>query len=148
MNKYFIWIILLFTNLNIVNAQNNKPKAEVRIVVYNIKNTNGNIKGGLFSSKEDYENKKSTAFKRNRVNIDKDKATLIFTDVPYGDYTAKIFHDENNDVKVNTNWIGIPSEGFGISNNAIGTFGPQSYDKAKFTVDKPLITLYVKLKYY
>ena len=73
---------------------------------------------------------------------------MTFKDIPYGDYTIKVFHDENDDIKMNTNWIGIPTEGVGISNNAIGTFGLQSYDKAKFTLKSPAMNQFIQLKYY
>jgi hypothetical protein len=37
-------------------------------------------------------------------------------------------------VLMDMNWIGIPREGFGFSNNAIGKFGTSSFDKMIFEI--------------
>ena len=44
------------------------------------------------------------------------------------------YHDENGNGKLDTNFLGIPSEGVAASNDAKGTMGPPSYEKAKFAV--------------
>ncbi|MBK7290922.1 MAG: DUF2141 domain-containing protein [Chitinophagaceae bacterium] len=35
-----------------------------------------------------------------------------------------ILHDENDDGKMNSNFLGLPKEGYGFSNNVMGNFGP------------------------
>lgn len=129
-------------------AQVSQEKGEVIVYVFNIKNSKGNVKAALFKGAESYESKKAVPVAKGRAFIQNGKAVITFKDIPYGEYTLKVFHDENDDVKVNTNLIGIPTEGFGISNNAIGTFGPQSYDKAKFSLNQSTVNQYIKLKYY
>lgn len=56
--------------------------------------------------------------------------------VPKGEYAFSFFHDKNSNGKFDTNFIGIPTEPYGFSNNAKGFMGPPSYEKAKFTVTK------------
>jgi len=146
-NLYFlIFSVLLncFSSLGQVSQE----KGEVLVYVYNIKNSKGNVKAALFKGVESYESKKATPLAKSRAFIQNGKALITFKDIPYGEYTIKVFHDENDDVKVNTNWIGIPTEGFGISNNAIGTFGPLSYEKAKFNLKQASVNQYISLKYY
>ncbi len=62
------------------------------------------------------------------------KHTCIVTvdSLKAGKYSFKFFHDENNNNKLDTNWVGIPKEGFGFSNNARGTIGPPSFKKTIF----------------
>ena len=36
---------------------------------------------------------------------------------------------------MDTNFLGMPKEGYGVSNNARNRFGPPSFKDAKFTVD-------------
>ena len=45
-----------------------------------------------------------------------------------------VFHDKNNDGRLNTWPIGMPSEPYGFSNNARGRFGPASWQAASFEV--------------
>ncbi len=55
-----------------------------------------------------------------------------FTGLPTGNYAIAILHDENDDMKMNTNFLGLPKEGYGFSNNVMGAFGPPGYNKANF----------------
>lgn len=147
-NRLFFLIFSVLLNYAACFGQGSHEKGEVVVYVSNIKNSKGNIKAALFQGIESYESKKATPVAKNRAFIQNGKTVITFKDIPYGEYTLKVFHDENDDVKVNTNWIGIPTEGFGISNNAIGAFGPQSYDKAKFNLNQSSVNQYISLKYY
>lgn len=51
-----------------------------------------------------------------------------------GRYGLMVFHDKNNDGRLNTWPIGMPSEPYGFSNNARGRFGPASWQAASFEV--------------
>lgn len=68
--------------------------------------------------------------------ISNNKCTLTINDLKPGKYAFKFFHDENNDEKINTNFMGIPNEGYGFSNDAKGKFGPPSFTKMIFEVTK------------
>jgi uncharacterized protein (DUF2141 family) len=57
-----------------------------------------------------------------------------FTGVAFGEHALKVFHDVDGNGKLDTNWMGIPKEPYGFSNDAMGTFGPPSWEQAKFTV--------------
>ena len=60
-------------------------------------------------------------------------------DLPPGEYALSIFHDTNDNGKLDTNFIGIPNEPVALSNNARPRFGPPKYKDAVFVVgDKPL----------
>lgn len=60
------------------------------------------------------------------------KASCVFHDVARGTYAVALFHDENGNGQLDTNFIGIPSEGVGASNNRRPLVGPPSWDDAKF----------------
>jgi uncharacterized protein (DUF2141 family) len=50
-----------------------------------------------------------------------------------------LFHDENGDGRLDTNVLGIPREGVGVSNNKIRSFGPPKWDDAKFALKGDLV---------
>jgi len=60
------------------------------------------------------------------------QAVCAFKDVPKGVYGISAFHDENNNGKLDTNFIGLPTEDYGASRDARGNFGPPSFSDAKF----------------
>ena len=45
-----------------------------------------------------------------------------------GRYAVNGFHDANGDGDLDTNLLGIPTEGYGFGNGATGLFGPASFD--------------------
>ena len=53
---------------------------------------------------------------------------VVFEDLPEGDYALAVFHDENGNDELDTNWIGIPKEPFGFSNARMKTFGPPKFE--------------------
>ncbi|MBB1390840.1 DUF2141 domain-containing protein [Shewanella sp. SG44-6] len=59
---------------------------------------------------------------------------VIFTNIPVGQYAIRFFQDENNNGTLDTNLFGMPSEGYGFSNNAKPNYGPVGYQDAAFTV--------------
>ena len=61
-------------------------------------------------------------------------APFIIDDLPAGDYAVSLFHDRNRDGKLNTNFLGIPKEPFGFSNNPRVMFGPPSFDESHFSL--------------
>ena len=71
---------------------------------------------------------------------------MVFENIPHGDYALKVFHDENENQKLDTNFIGMPKEKFGFSNDAMGRFGPPSFEQARFRFEESATTLRVEMK--
>ena len=55
-------------------------------------------------------------------------------------------HDENENNKLDTNFLGIPKESFGCSNNAKGFMGPPKWEDAKFEISNKDVVQNIELK--
>ena len=62
--------------------------------------------------------------------------SVTFNDLAEGEYAVSLFIDENSNNKLDTNAVGMPIEPYAFSNDASGSFGPPSFDKAKFALGK------------
>ena len=82
------------------------------------------------------------------LRIRKDQARCDFEDIPPGTYAMAVVHDENMNGKLEMNWLGIPSEGYGFSNNAIGLLGAPSFSAAIFRYDGKNLELTMTSRYY
>jgi uncharacterized protein (DUF2141 family) len=60
--------------------------------------------------------------------------TCRFSDVPEGSYAVSVGHDLNGNKRVDTNFIGLPTEQWGVSNNARPRLRAPSFDEAVFKV--------------
>jgi len=110
-----------------------KNETGVTVNISNLRSNKGHILISLFKEGVGYPDAPEKAFKKERLSISANKAQIVFNNLPSGDYAIAILHDENDDMKMNKTWLGLPKEGYGFSNNVMGTFGPPSYSKAKFT---------------
>jgi uncharacterized protein (DUF2141 family) len=61
---------------------------------------------------------------------------ILFKDLPPGPYAVTVLHDENADGRLDTNMLGIPKEGVGISNNRMPRFSAPTYADAEFDLPK------------
>jgi uncharacterized protein (DUF2141 family) len=64
-----------------------------------------------------------------------------------GIYAATAYHDENGNGKLDKNRVGLPIEGFGVSNNPTTFLTPPSHDQAAFTVSRGHTRVDIEIKY-
>ena len=62
-------------------------------------------------------------------------------------YAIALYHDENGDRRFNRNLVGMPTEGFGVSNDAETTLGIPSYESARFTAQPGDNRLSITVRY-
>lgn len=114
--------------------------ATLRVVVSNVASDAGSIVVWVYDSKDNWlsdrwRTRKVTAIAGNRS----DDTVTVELDLPPGDYALSVFQDLEDDGKLARNFIGIPKEPAGLSNNVRPRFGPPSFADAKFTVaDAPV----------
>jgi uncharacterized protein (DUF2141 family) len=72
--------------------------------------------------------------------------TVVIKDLPEGEYAFAVYHDANANGKMDKNVLGIPTEDYAFSNNAMGKMGPPSYASAKFALPAAGASLRVTLK--
>ena len=68
--------------------------------------------------------------------------------VPPGTWAAQAFHDENRNGKIDTNILGIPTEGLGFSNAAPFRFGPPDFADAAFQLAPAGGRIRLSLRYF
>lgn len=118
-----VLILIVFTSFNL----SVKSQVNLKIVIKNLENNTGCVVMDF----RDGEDEPLKAFSEKIV----DKQCVIsVSDLKPGNYSFRYFHDENENKKLDTYWIGVPKEGYGFSNNASGKFGPPSFEKTVFEV--------------
>jgi len=108
-------------------------------------NDKGTVKLCVCRSEDEYTGNKKE-FCTAAAEIKSKKAEWVFKNMPYGTYSIKAFHDENENSKLDTNFAGMPVELYGFSNNARGRFGPPSFTSTAFTLNAPQMTVTINLK--
>ncbi|HEX7902884.1 MAG TPA: DUF2141 domain-containing protein [Chitinophagaceae bacterium] len=104
----------------------------ITVTVSHLRSNKGHVLVSLFKDEAGFPAKAEKAFRKATVNIINKEAVITFSSLPAGNYAIAILHDENDDMKMNTNFPGIPKEGYGFSNNVMGIVGSPSFNKASF----------------
>ena len=63
-----------------------------------------------------------------------------------GTYAIAIYHDKNANRHFDKNFLGLPAEPYGVSNNPPINFGPPSLEDSAFKVEGPLTPMMIRLK--
>ncbi|NMT65015.1 DUF2141 domain-containing protein [Marinobacter orientalis] len=139
--------VLAFTNLPaIVFAEPSCPGIHVKIP--NIKNSTGTVACALFESPAGFPNEfLHSATNIMMMKIRDTKARCSFLDIPPGTYALAVIHDENMDGKLNTNFLGVPTEGYGFSSGAEAALSAPSFEDASFSYDGQNLDLTIRLNY-
>ena len=106
----------------------------------------GRVVIALLDSAEAYD-REDRATRSASPPIQGGRSSVRFEDLPFGTYAVKVYHDENSNEKLDTNWVRMPKEGFGFSNNVMGRFGPPSFDAAKFEFSQPLQRVEIEIRH-
>jgi uncharacterized protein (DUF2141 family) len=119
-------------------------QGSIEVTVTDIREAKGDIRVGLFNNDGSFLKQ---AIDGKVVKASKDGVTVVFDNLPAGDYAVSVIHDENGNGELDSNVVGIPKEGFAFGNNAMGTFGPPSFEKAKVVVKKGVVRQELKMRY-
>jgi uncharacterized protein (DUF2141 family) len=120
-------------------------KSLVTVIAEGFDSDDGDALFALFRSATGFPKEPLRAAGRALGHIVHRRSEVTFPGLPPGDFAVSVMHDEDRDRKLKTGLFGIPSEGIGFSRNALGTFGPPSFDDAKLHLN-PAVHLTIKLR--
>jgi len=120
--------------------------AELEVVITNIQSATGFVRLGLYNDPERFPKRKGT-IDGGDVKVTGDTATYVFRNLKPGDYAVAIYHDANANKRFDKT-LGIPTEGFGFSNNARPRLSAPSFKRAAVTVKAPRTKITIRLLHW
>ncbi|NKI26661.1 DUF2141 domain-containing protein [Arenibacter sp. 6A1] len=122
-------LLLLFLFLPLVAMSQYKLSVEVQ----GVSSDKGKISVAVYNEANGFL-KFDKVFKTDST-VAKEKITkVVIDDLPNGEYAVAVFHDENSNDTLDTNWLGIPKEAIGFSMAKMKTFGPPGFKDCAFEV--------------
>ena len=123
--------------------------ADLTVRIEGVRSADGDIRVALHRRADGVDFPDSAGIVKAAMRPAAKAGDLVFAGLAPGKYAIAAFHDEDRDGDLDTNLLGMPTEGYGFSNEARGTFGPPGFDAAAFTIkageERPAVT--VKLGY-
>ena len=118
--------------------------ANLTIKMEEVQSDKGFVSYILFKGPKGFPDDEKTAFKKG--SMDAKMKSFELKNIPEGEYAMTFIHDENGNGKLDTR-LGLPSEGFGFSNNPLIFFGPPSFERTLFKIENSNKSIVIKMKY-
>jgi|TARA_B110000240_G_C13389091_1_gene405966 uncharacterized protein (DUF2141 family) len=131
MKKIILITVMIFSAVFTTNAQ--EETFQITVFISGLDSNEGQVLIALHNEKAQFL---KTAFKNAITKITNKKVMYTFKKIPVGEYAISVFHDKNSNNKMDVNFLGIPKEAYGCSNNTKGFMGPPKYEDAKFQLTK------------
>lgn len=137
MNILFILLALFQT----------ERQGSLTVKVSNALQTQGSIRMAVYNNEKSFPSE-SQSFRGGALALKPgiNSPQLTFDQLPFGDYAVAIYHDLNNNGKMDKNALGIPTEPYAFSNNIKVKWRAPKFQEAMFTLNSNNKDITVVLK--
>lgn len=101
------------------------------VSIEGVQTSEGSVKVAIYDREEGFLEFEQVV-KTGRAKAKKGVTELAIDDLPSGEYALAIFHDENDNDILDSNWLGIPKERVCFSKAKMKIFGPPSFKECAF----------------
>lgn len=119
--------LLLFSSMLIAN--------DLTVTITEVQGDRGDILIGLYNTNDESFADVSKCYKSARLSINDTNLTTTFKVLPKGVYAVAVIHDANQNAKVDKNFFGVPTEGYGFSNNLRFMFRGATFKESQFELN-------------
>lgn len=136
----------LLCTSSLANADAQRATGTIDLTLKGFANDRGFAIVALFDRADAFPSDSKRAVRKFKVRVKERRTRVAIRDLPYGTYAISVLHDENANGKLDTNFLGIPLERLGASNDAPFRFGPPSWQEARFALDRKKLPTRITLR--
>lgn len=122
--------------------------SNLTVTVEGVKNPRGQVCLSVFSSSQGFPNNSAGALQAQCVKATQTPLQVTFQNLKPGSYAVAVFYDANGDGTLNSNFLGIPTEGFGFSRNPKIRTGPPKFADSAFQITGSNTNIQIQLQYF
>lgn len=119
MNVFLLSLLMLTSVSSTARSDHDAGPPDTTTVIVHVRgaeSTDGRAIVALFADEEGFPREIRTAAYTAAAPLRTDSASVEISEVPAGDYAVFAVHDADGDGRLNTNWVGMPTEGIALSN--------------------------------
>ena len=121
--------LIIFFTLFILNTPSETK--DLKLTITNIQHMEGNLVIGVYNSGGRFL-EAGQAFRTISVDVNNGTEVVVVENLPLGTYAVSMYHDKNSNGKCDRNFLGIPKEPYGFSNNFKPKFSAPTFNDCKF----------------
>lgn len=145
---FFIIVFVLFGITLLLTSTAWADEGTITVTIQGFNNDNGCARVALFASKDGFPFESDKAFKTLQAPIKDGKSAVIFNDIPYGDYAISLYHDDNDNGRLDLSFWGKPLKGVGVSNNPPKHNSTPRFEEVQFTLNSDKLEMEITVIYY
>lgn len=144
--RFVLFVLLSVVGSASAAAQQQEATSVLTVTVKGVASDAGKVCVFVFGTKDGWPTNRSKAVRRSCAAPNRQAVTIQFEKLSRGTYAVFAFHDEDNNGQIKKNFIGMPKEGVGASNDAGGMGGP-SFNAASFSLSESRAAISFSLRY-
>ena len=130
--SFFLWLCIGLVSTSFMPLSREKT-FQVTVKATGINKIEGIMEFAMYNNSNVYA-KVGKTYKLIRTKISANEVSATFTNVPEGKYAFCIYHDANSNDNCDKNFFGIPTEGYGFSNNIRPILSVPSFEDCAINV--------------
>ncbi|GAB4226375.1 MAG: DUF2141 domain-containing protein [Elainellaceae cyanobacterium] len=121
--------------------------SKLTVEIDGLRNQEGQVCFSLFANSNGFPDSSANAIENRCVAITAAPLLVTFENLQPGSYAVAVLHDANSNHQTERNGFGIPTEGFGFSENPVIRLGPPRFNDAAVLVAGSNTTIQIRLNY-
>ena len=131
---------------SVVFAAGEASAARIVVTITGLKSNEGGVYVGLYATPSKFLNGAQVDVMK-KVRASTGPITVAFDNLPAGTYAVGAYHDENNNNHLDTNLLGLPTEGYALSNGVRAVTSKPTFQQASFTVGNDGAAVSLQIRY-
>jgi len=128
-------------------APTSQTLARLTVKVTDLRSHKGQLIFGVFDQANGFPTESGKSKNWQIKKADADSVTFE-CELPAGVYGASVLHDENANGRMDKNMVGVPEEGYGVTNNPKPKFRAATYKESTFTLPPEGASLTISVQYF
>ena len=131
---------------SVVFAAGEAAAARIVVTITGLKSNEGGVYVGLYATPSKFLNGAQVDVMK-KVRASTAPITVAFDNLPPGTYAVGAYHDENNNDHLDTNFLGLPTEGYALSNGIRAVTSKPTFQQAAFAVGNDGAAVSLQIRY-
>ena len=134
----------------LIFAQNSRAEnTGLNVIITNIDNAKGNVVLAIYNQDDNFPYNPFKKYTIDKESLIDGKLEYFIPDISPGEYAITLLDDKNMNYDMDTNWVGLPKEGFGFSNNVKPSLaGAPPFKKCTFNFKKEVVNINIEMQYF
>ena len=134
----------------LIFAQNSLAEnAGLKVTISNIDNEDGMVRLAIYNQEDSFPYKPFKTYHLDKASMVDGKLEYFISDIEEGKYAITLLDDKNENREMDKNWLGIPKEGFGFSNNVKPSLaGAPDFEECTFNLKREYVSINIEMQYF